>query len=192
MFEEIKKDELEPMVERLVLHAASKLKKLRWRGVLGGPAARGYTPEDIVSEAMVELEIGEKRHRNKAEYPSVEKQLKSIIDSIVSNAVQSHDNKTTGHTDERIMAVRAVQYSPEEDAAQNERASKIRDALETIALDDDDLLAAIDLMLKEGLMMPSDYVERLGLTLAKANGLKKKLRQAVIDAVAVLDGGSHA
>lgn len=179
--------EVDAMLKRLTAHAAIKLNKLVWRGRRGDPVPAGLAAEDIVCDALVALVEGV-RSRNRAEYPRLEDQLRSIVDSTVSNHVTGAENRLVTRS-EGLEDVFPAGISPEAQVSAAEYAIKIHDALLDLVVEDEQLTQAADLLWSEGTMEPTDLEERLEITKAEANNLKKRLRRAIGQAVKVVDDG---
>jgi len=88
-------DEWGELVERLALHAYSKLRRLFWRGVpytQGGVVPGGVSPEDLAAEA-VESFLEGTRVWHKDKKPEFLDFLMSVVDSKVSHLVESAENR---------------------------------------------------------------------------------------------------
>jgi hypothetical protein len=87
-------EEQETLLKRLTHHALCKMRRLTWRGAYvtkGGAVPGGYEPYDFALDAIEKLLDGT-RPWNKEKYATLEKALRSTIDSDINHLVESIDN----------------------------------------------------------------------------------------------------
>jgi hypothetical protein len=188
-FEGMDKDEVATMVKSLLVFAASKLRG-RW-------FRRGKPdPGEYVSDAMILVERGRlgysgkgARQRNRIAYPRLEDQLRSIIDSLISDEVRGADNRSTNLLDDKVM-VADRRSNPEELVGAKEKLSLFFEKLTELAFEAEDnglLLKVIELLDDDHTMDQGDWVERLGIAQSAANNLKKRLKRLMNKTKEALD-----
>jgi len=187
-FEGMTGPEVDRMVKALLVYTTRKLRR-RWF------SKTKPDPMEYVSEAMIRVERGKHGHtkraraRNYDEYPSLEAQLRSVIDSLISDDVRGSDNKNIELLDEDAV-VADRRPNPEAAVATNERLERFFDNLTELALEapeNDHLVAVVEMMWDEHTMKQSDWVERLGIDRSAANNLKKRLDRLMVKAKEAVD-----
>jgi hypothetical protein len=173
----------EPMIQRLTLHAAMKLERRWWQGVLGGEPPGGLKPMDFVQRAVektVQAAEGDKsgRHWNFETQPDLSRHLRSVIDSDISHLVEGWENRTFRseeflngtNSDEdsepALSLLLAQTANPSELCAANE----IEQAREKIlfeffdSLADDPQLQRLMELIFDGVGKSGEQAKKLGLT----------------------------
>jgi len=167
--------EQQALLKSLVLHAHDRMRRRSWRGGMGGISTLG-TPEEVVALAVSRLLDGT-RARNRSRYPTLLDQLRSIINSLISDAARSYDN--------RLVRNDASGGGDFEDAG----AASTHDLVATKEIWDrvvagavnaaanDPLLIEAMALFESGKDRPRDLADALSLTPKEAANLKKRLRR---------------
>jgi hypothetical protein len=141
-------DQWTELVERLTLHASSKLRRLHWRGVsgsLGGKIPGGVEAADLAQWAILDV-IEDKRAWDPEADPDFLKFLQGVVDSKVSHLVEGVENRksrrlgraSAGDESSDAYEIEARGPSPADLVANRETAEKFRTAV-IKCLEDDDL-----------------------------------------------------
>lgn len=96
-FEAMGEGELTELVKRLTYHADCKLMRLRWRGLTirsGGAVPGGVEATDLAAQAIVDVIEGTRKW-DPVKDPDLLRFLKGVVDSKVSNLVNSAENKAS-------------------------------------------------------------------------------------------------
>lgn len=94
-FHDMPDNELEALVEWLTYYALGKLRRLTVYGVRyakGRQGPKGFDPGDFVN-AAVEAYLSGDRSWNREANPTIEGHLKDVIDSQISNIIQSAEHR---------------------------------------------------------------------------------------------------
>src|SRR5215216_2820742 len=83
----------EETTPRLVLYAQRRIERLIWLGECGGSPPKAMQAEDIVQQAVHDVCIGKRKWNNNK--PFIHFLMKDVISSIISNLVESSENKQT-------------------------------------------------------------------------------------------------
>jgi len=179
-------DEWTELVERLTLHAFSRLRRLHWRGIpgsLGGKAPGGIEADDLAQSAIVDVINGNRTWDPKAN-PDFLKFLESVADSKVSHLVEAVENRKTrrlgpanaGEESSDAYQVAARGPSPADLVANRESAERYRTAVIT-CLEGDDLAYSILECLEAEIVRPSEIAEMLEISVTKVNNALKRMRR---------------
>lgn len=87
--------EWEELLKRLTLYVDWKARKLRWRGLRGGPnqlLPGGHGPDSIAADAIVAVIEGRRACEAKTAAETLTF-LKSVVDSMISHAVNDRENR---------------------------------------------------------------------------------------------------
>lgn len=167
----------EELIERLTRHAKFKMAQLRWRGAFiaqGGSAPRGTEPGDLVLESIKRALEG-KRKWNHSAYSTLGGFLCSVIDSLVSELVQSTDNRTVRRLpagSSETLAVPDTTITLEIDIPWQQR---FHEAAVKQLNGEPFLLKLLDCM-EADITKPSEIAEMLGVPVATVNNEKKRLK----------------
>jgi hypothetical protein len=96
---------------RLLIFAAGKLKRLRWRGEPFGAIPGAATPKDVVHDAIVKTISGVRQWNRTT--TSLFDHLVGVISSNVSHLVQTAENRRTLRADEKILVIEDIREDPE-------------------------------------------------------------------------------
>jgi DNA-directed RNA polymerase specialized sigma24 family protein len=176
------------LVERLTLHAACRLLRLHWRGILcsrGGAIPGGVEPDDIASAAIVDVIEGKRSWDRKAN-PDFLKFLRGVVDSKVSHLVQEVENRKSRRlalADSReegatAHGVAGREPDPAEFVQDREAADRFRVRVMK-ALEGDEIAANVFECLDAEYTKPQEIAELLGLTVPEINNAQKRLRRKV-------------
>jgi hypothetical protein len=181
-------------IERLVLHAVRKLERLYWQGIQGGPVPGGLEVLDFVNNAIqktliaVQCDTGGRRWDPKTQ-PDLFKHLRSVIDSDISCAVNSWQNRnirseaTLDGVGLEGGRVQFVDFSPSEApdpaeccmAAEREcLCERVLSAFYDFLADDPGLKRIFDLM-HEGVFKAEDQARRLEVSSEAVYNLRKQM-----------------
>jgi DNA-directed RNA polymerase specialized sigma24 family protein len=183
---ELTADQWTELVERLTLHASSKLRRLHWRGVsgsLGGKTPGGIEAVDLAQSAILDVIEGKRTWDPQAD-PDFLKFLQGVVDSKVSHLVEGLENRksrrlgpaSAGDENSGAYEVEASGPSPAElvvnrDSAETFRAAVIK------CLEGDDLAYKVLECLEAEYTKPSEIAEMLGISVADVNNAQKRLRR---------------
>jgi hypothetical protein len=204
------------LIERLVLHADNKMKRLFWQGVLGGSVPGGQTANDFVKQAITKtikwaqgIEGGRKWIY--AEQPDLFLHLKSIVDSELSHAAESWENrnflseaamtKTTedGQGLNAMMMIPAGVPTPSENCV----ATEVEEARERVLfqffdfLSGDAQLQKVMELLFDGITKPAEQAKRLGISDKEMYVVTKRLSRQIdkfkqVNAKAIAEAKANA
>jgi hypothetical protein len=162
----------EDLYPRLLLFTASKLKRLTWRGKLGGHVPGMPTEYDFVQAAVLKTMEGTRRWSQKI---SLFQHLAGVISSDINHLAMSEDNKTTAHADDTIVQIEDYRPTPEAVVLRKKDEEHFfayleakRPALKQLA----------HLILHESVRTTDELMARLSLSLRDIESLKKALRRA--------------
>lgn len=177
-------EEWRALHEALTVHALYKSLRLSWRGLPRGTTDTlpgGQSPADIASEAMV-LVIEGTRECEATTYSELLKHLKGVIDSLVSHAVESLENRSIR---DRPQATTAGDRSPAKDSdpshvvSEKEAAARLRKEIEK-RVQADPLVAGVFRCLEEEITSPSEMAILLDVPITEVHNAQKRLRTAVL------------
>ena len=185
------------LVERLALHAHSKLRKLFWRGVpytQGGAVPGGVSPEDLAAEA-VESFLDGTRVWDKTKKPEFLDFLMSVVDSKVSHLVESAENRQSrrikeDQNNEPAYNVTTSAKATADSLVDNEQQDLVREAI-FAAIKDDELATGVLECMDADLTKPSQIADHLGVDVKDVNNAQKRLRRAVDKAFASIGRSNH-
>ena len=175
----------ERLLKRLTHHALCKMRRLTWRGAYvarGGSVPGGYEPEDFALDAFQKALDG--RTWNRVAYPTLERFLRSIIDSDISHLVNSVDNaqgrrlSPPSGNDETVKAYDVpgtegdpLQIVVDRDWQESFHAEAMKE------LDGDEFLIELLKCLDAEITEPSELAVLMGKTVDEINNGKKRLRR---------------
>jgi DNA-directed RNA polymerase specialized sigma24 family protein len=84
----------EETIPRLLRHASSKIRRLRWLGEKNGQPPKGVQPQDVVQEVIEKVFAGT-RNWSPAKHPDLLLYLLDVVDSEVSNLATLAENART-------------------------------------------------------------------------------------------------
>lgn len=105
--DELRIEITQPLINKLVLHADFKMRRLTWQGIptkYKSTDPGGVGAQDIVQDSIL-LYLDGTRKWNKEKYETLELFLRSVIDSIVSNMVNSVKNRRTRDVDNEVNPI---------------------------------------------------------------------------------------
>jgi RNA polymerase sigma factor (sigma-70 family) len=183
---ELTSDQWTELVERLALHASSRLRRLRWRGVpesLGGKTPGGIEAADLAQWTIVDVIEG-KRKWDPATDPDFLKFLQSVVDSKVSHLVDAVENRKSRRLvpasadDESSDAyeLEAGGSTPADLVANRESAEKFRASV-LKCLEGDDLAYKVLECLDAEYTKPTEIAEMLGISVADVYNAQKRMRR---------------
>lgn len=182
-------DNLLKLLKRLTLYADRKLVRLRWRGIQGGAPPRGIQAEDLAAEAITRVIEG-KRAWDQQEQPDVLQFLKGIVDSLVSQLVNSFDNRRTrrlgptgvGEEGSAAPTFAGRELDPAQFVADREAAERFRAPI-LKALEGDAVASQVFECLEADITKPSEIAEYLGISVTDINNAQKRLWRKVENAL---------
>ena len=189
-FEGMTHAQIERLIKELTLYAADKVRTKVWRGTHGEPPKE---PHDYVIDAIVALSTGE-RARNRAKYPSLREQLRSIIDSLVYAEVTRSENRLERRVDDRgepMVSAPGATRAVDDEVADNELARRIKASVEDQIIEDNELIEVWDVMEKHAEYESADLQRRLGLDKVTADNRRKRFRRVLIKANEEVEGGTY-
>jgi hypothetical protein len=187
-------------IDRLALHAARKLGRHHWQGVRGGPVPGGLEVLDFVYNAIqktliaVQCDTGGRKW-DPVTQPDLFKHLRSVIDSDISCAVNSWQNRyfrsetTLDGFGPEGGRFRFVDFSPSEApdpaeccmAAEQEcMCERVLRAFYHFLADDPELEKIFDLM-REGVFKAEDQARRLEVSSEAIYNLRKQMGRRFIE-----------
>lgn len=178
----------EDLLKRLTLYADRKVRKLRWRGLRGGPnqlLPDGHGPDSIAAEAIVSVIEGSRSCSAKTPEDLLAV-LQSVVDSKISHAVEYAENRVVrGEPAQRDDAPsdewhpRTTQaQEPSQIVADREAAAKFRSQVIKI-LDDEPRLIELFECLEADVTGRRELAEYLGVTEDEITNMKKRLARAL-------------
>lgn len=180
------------LVERLTLHAESKMRKLYWRGLASGkggkpPGAVG--PDDMAAESITDFLEG-RRVWNKSAEPELLRFLMDVIDSKVNHLAEKLENRVTRESESGTAeppAARLVRHSPAPDVLlmESEALGRLRTAM-IDGIGKDEIAGKVFDCLDADITKPSEMAEVLGIPIADVNNAQKRLRRIADRACAKL------
>jgi hypothetical protein len=183
---ELTKEQWQDHLERLALYALRKFRLRGWAARhidCAGP--KGIGPQDIASEAITRV-INGKRSYNSERYPVFMDFLKSIVDSRISQLVESFKRKKTAPlfivTDERGDC---KEIEPEGKEATPVKICVAKDIVEKIKIilkeefENDPAVNAILECLDAGIEKPTEISELSGVDIKEIYNAQKRLRRAI-------------
>jgi hypothetical protein len=199
-FENMDEEQLKEFLELLTYHAYCKLVHLRWRGLTlkkGGTVPGGVEAHDLATQAVVDV-IDGTRAWDPSTHPDLLRHLKSVVDSKVSNLVNSSENKTTkrfarsvdGDRQPPEYEVKSREPNPFEVVANCDSMDKFRAAI-VATIKDDPLALDVLKCLDADITKPSDMATVLGRTVDEINNAQKRLRNKVSKALKKMKGEEH-
>jgi RNA polymerase sigma factor (sigma-70 family) len=176
------------LVERLTLHAACKLLRLHWRGILwsrGGAVPGGVEPDDLASAAIIDVIEGTRSWDPEA-HSDFLKFLRGVVDSKVSHLVQEVENRKSrrlvpadsGEEGATAHGVAGREPDPASFVQDREAADRFR-ARVLKAVTGDEIAAKVFECLEAEYTKPQEMAELLGLTVSEINNAQKRLRRKV-------------
>ena len=186
-----------PVIVRLALHAAQKLDRLWWQGVLGGEPPGGVKAVDFVHNAIektLRAAQGQENGRNwdYTNQPDLFAHLRSVIDSDISHLVKGWENRNfrsqaalrkTDDGDE----VDIMEITPSEAPTPSQVSTGIEQEREREAVlfgfcdflaDDPQLQKSMELIF-DGITKPAEQAERLGLTQKQMYVVTRRMRRRI-------------
>jgi DNA-directed RNA polymerase specialized sigma24 family protein len=187
---ELTADEWTEVVERLSLHASSKLRRLHWRGVsgsIGGKTPGGIEADDLAQWAIFDVIEGRRTWDPRADSDFL-KLLQGVVDSKVSHLVEGLENRKSRRLglasagDESLVAyeVEASGPSPAQLIANRDSAESFRAAV-IKSLEGDNLAFKVLECLEAEYTKPSEISEMLGISVPDVNNAQKRLRRKLDD-----------
>jgi hypothetical protein len=167
---------------RLLLIAAGKLNRLRWRGRRFGAVPGGKTAADIVHDAIVKTMSGQRAWKAPN---SLFDHLTGVIFSEISHLVQSRENRTTVGVDDDITEQFSHREDPETIAIRNAQEHGF---LAYLASKKPVLRRLAELILYDANAGTPDLMAKLDLSWREVESLKKALRRATEAYLHAADG----
>lgn len=177
----------EETVPRLLRHASSKIRRLRWLGEKNGQPPKGVEPKDVVQEVIEKVFAGT-RNWNTAKDPDLLKYLLDVVDSEVSNLVTLAENVKTQRATETGES--STRRGSELDALSDPRSTQEATGLELEAqrqgddfamefwaslAGEPDLQEVVEAIIDD-VAKPADIAARLGVKVDDIYARKKRLR----------------
>lgn len=167
IIEALEKQDWDTILPNLVIHERGRL--------LGKTVPSHFGPGDFVQEAYKRLYNG-KRNWNPKKDPDLLKYLNSVIDSLISAAIKSNDNKI----DE--LDLNDLEVASNEDLYENvigaELYDRIFDELRKEPTSDLEMLFVC--LVDYRITKPQEIEKELQWDIIKINNLKKKLRRRIL------------
>lgn len=152
--------------------------------------SRDKEPKDFVQDAILRVFEG-RRKWDKQHYPDIIDFLKGVVDSLISNEINSSKNKNEENSVAAIVENSEKSFnseivsSPEEVLveeeeqeeyleAQSQQYEEVMDAIK----DDDDLLIYVE-YLKKG-YKPAEVSKKMGVEISEVYNLTKKLKRRIM------------
>lgn len=180
--------EWEELLKRLTLYADWKARKLRWRGLRGGSnqiLPGGHGPDSIATETIVSVIEGD-RACSAETAEEMLPFLKSVVDSMISHAVEGPENRVMRAEPEaaddapsdRWHPTTFVAEQPAEIVADAEAARRFRgQALKIV--EKEPRLTALFECLEAEIVGRKELAEYLEVTEDEITNLKKRLARAL-------------
>lgn len=135
----------EDLYEDLVAYATIRVQELSWERGPGAPP-EGREPEDFAEEAIKSLYTG-RRTWNYEQYPNVKSVLSGIIDSLVSNLVESAEHRWSTDVEPSDLETFYADISSEKPDGEV-RAEDIEERMRQAVADDPELEFVFEAMLE--------------------------------------------
>ena len=176
----------ENIFPRIYKYAMARSMKYHWLGYV-------VEPEELVQETVsLAYGIGKNetcRNWNKEKYPNLEDFLISIIESITSHKMDHskrfnikpmyNKDGTPSDFEQSIssseMASKGILNSPEDDLIQSESLQALRDKLNSISENDEEI-GIIILCMEDGIARPRDISNETGYDVKKVYNIFRRLR----------------
>lgn len=183
---DLSREAQERLLKRLTHHALCKMRRLTWRGAYvarGGSVPGGYEPYDFALDA-IEKAMDRTRPWNHEKYKTLERFLRSIIDSDINHLVESVDNSTgrrlapQSAKDETAAAYEVAGTEPHPLIVMVDKdwQERFYDAAMKELKGEEFLIKLLECMEAE-ITEPQEIAEVLGTTVDHVNNEKKKLRR---------------
>jgi RNA polymerase sigma factor (sigma-70 family) len=185
---QLSEEQWKELIERLTLHAARKLLRLHWRGILwsrGGAVPGGVEPDDLASAAIVDV-IDGMRSWDPEVHPDFLKFLRGVVDSKVSHLVREVENRKSrrlapadsGEEGVAAHSVASRELDPAGFVQDREAADRFRARI-VKALDGDEVASKVLECLNAEYTKPQEMAELLGLPVSEINNAQRRLRRTV-------------
>lgn len=152
-------------IPNLILHAHMRLR--------GKTVPDFFTADDFVTEAYVRIYNGE-RNWDPIKDPDLLKYLKSVIDSLISAAINSKDNNLSE------LDLTTTDQKSEEDILESLIATELHDCINETIQDDEELLILYVCITEYGKTKPQDIAEELQWDVDKVYNVKKRLKRTIL------------
>jgi hypothetical protein len=186
------------IIQRLTLHAAMKIERLWWQGVLGGEPPGGLTPMDFVQRAIEKTlqaahGAGAGRTWDFGVQPDLLRHLQSVIDSDISHVVEGWENRTfrseqsvsgtnsDGEAEPILTSFPAGTATPSEICVANEREQareKVLFEFLDFLADDPQLLKTMELVF-DGVRKPAEQAKKLGITSKEMYVVTRRMQRRI-------------
>jgi DNA-directed RNA polymerase specialized sigma24 family protein len=173
------------IVDRLVVHADRKMRRLVWRNLRGGDPPGGEEPTDIV-QSVIEKVITGTRKWNPAKHPDLLSYLQDQVDSEISNLVRSFENRY--HISEASLSDTKILEGTDETTPETELIAE-GDKIQS----DDFVLGFLEFLNKEpelqsiveaildGNKKRAEIADAIKITVSELDVQKKRLKRRLSD-----------